>query len=194
MAQAWQTEQKNRTKHLILAAAAKLLRGQGMRGTSVAKLMQEAGLTVGGFYAHFRSKEALILEAFRAMMQKSAERIDALPTDPRERVKHFYSYYLSQEHRDSPETGCPIIPLVFEAGAGNAAFRKKFSEELEKTFKARAKQFQLDPESEKQMLVHFATLLGAQLLARATRGTKLSDQVLGATLKSMLEKTQRSGA
>lgn len=187
MAKAWQEERKEKTKAAILEAAARMLRGQGMRGTSVAKLMSEAGLTVGGFYAHFRSKEQLILESFRAMMAANTARLEALPPGRLQRVKLFVTWYLSREHRDTPETGCPILPLVYEAGSGSQDFRRKFAKEIEATFKTRTKQLDLSPgeESMDQVLATFSTLLGAQLLARATRGTPLSDQVLDAALKSL---------
>lgn len=184
MAQNWQNAQKEKTRQEILAAAATSLRKKGMRASSVAKVMKAAGLTVGGFYAHFRSKDHLVLESFRSLLQATGERIRAIPAEGR--WSRYLSYYLSTEHRDHPEQGCPILPLIFEASSASKEFRFEFTQELESALKQRAEDF--PTKTEEELLVAYSTMLGAQLLARASRGHPYSEKVLETVLRSMVGK------
>ena len=177
MGYAWQAEQKVETKARILRASSRLLFRRGLRGTSVSKLMKEAGLTVGGFYAHFRSKEELILESFRAMMKATQESLKRLP-EPGRRAT-FRAFYLSHRHRDEPESGCPVLALAFEAAGQSASFRRKFSAEMSLALKEREAILGVGL-SRPELLREYAALVGAQLLARATKGTELSDEILAA--------------
>jgi TetR/AcrR family transcriptional regulator, transcriptional repressor for nem operon len=177
MGKPWQKERKLHSRARIVGAASRLLFSRGLHGTSVGRLMKEAGLTVGGFYAHFRSKEELVLESFRAMLKATQESLQQLP-GPNRRAA-FRAIYLSDRHRDHPESGCPVLALAFETAGQSASFRRKFAAELGRTLTEREKIFG-SHEPRAEVLREYSLLIGAQLLARATAGTPLSDEVLHA--------------
>jgi len=177
MGQPWQKERKLQTRARIVGAASRLLFRRGLHGTSVGRLMKEAGLTVGGFYAHFRSKEELVLESFRAMLNATQESLRQLPGPNRQAA--FRALYLSDHHRDHPESGCPVLALAFETAGQSASFRRKFAAELNRALTERENIF-TGNEPRAKALREYSLLIGAQLLARATAGTPLSDEILQA--------------
>lgn len=174
------TLQKEQTRRTILEATQKLLFQGGFAEASVARLMKKAGLTVGGFYAHFRSKDDLLLEAFQSMLQGTLHRIEQLQGTPKEKKEYFRALYLSEKHRDSPELGCPIPAFLFETSKKSPQFRQKFSEILETSLSERAQLLGIPKEEEDQLLAEFCQWLGAQMLARAAKNSPLSDRILNA--------------
>lgn len=172
------TLQKQKSRASILASTEKLLFQGGFAEASVSKLMKKAGLTVGGFYAHFRSKDDLLLEAFRSMLQGTLHRIQELSGPPSEKKEQFRSLYLSDKHRDSPELGCPIPAFLFETSKKSPQFRQRFSEILEASLSERAELLGIPKEKEDQLLAEYCQWIGAQMLARATKNSPFSDRVL----------------
>ncbi|HEX5655904.1 MAG TPA: TetR/AcrR family transcriptional regulator, partial [Polyangiales bacterium] len=124
-------EQKERTHEGILASAAKLLRERGVAGARVADVMAGAGLTVGGFYAHFSSKEALVDETLRRTARELRTSLFAgLDQKPAEaRAEVVLKRYLSARHRDNPETGCPF-PAITSEIANEDVHRPVLAEQL----------------------------------------------------------------
>ncbi|MBS0475335.1 MAG: TetR/AcrR family transcriptional regulator, partial [Proteobacteria bacterium] len=122
------SEQKAATRARIVDLAAARLREEGLAGNAVHRLMRDAGLTHGGFYGHFASKEALDVAALDAAMAGHARLNAAIPDDlPRaERRKLVAARYLSRSHRDHPESGCPLAALLSEVPHGGAGFRAAF--------------------------------------------------------------------
>jgi TetR/AcrR family transcriptional regulator, transcriptional repressor for nem operon len=104
---------KEETRRKVVRAAASAVRAKGPEGIGVAEIMAEAGLTHGGFYAHFPSKEALIVaaieEAFSASARRFARLTDGLA--PSEALAAFVDTYVTPEHRAHPERGCPVATL-----------------------------------------------------------------------------------
>src|SRR5438067_11855338 len=109
-------EHKTRTRDRIVRNAARKLRGEGLSGPGVASVMKASGLTVGGFYKHFRSKDELLADAIAQGFSESSEKIcSSLQNVPREdRWKEIVRLYLSPGHCDSPGTGCPVAALAPE--------------------------------------------------------------------------------
>src|SRR6201994_5021308 len=111
-------DQKERTHETILESAANLLRSRGISGARVADVMQGAGLTVGGFYAHFASKEELVDETLRrtgaALRARLFSRLEEKPEAHRAEV--VLKRYLSPAHRDEQTLGCPLPAVVGEIG------------------------------------------------------------------------------
>src|SRR5258708_29962411 len=100
----------------VLEAATRLFREKGIDGIAVADLMKEAGLTHGGFYNHFESKEELAAAAFRAAFATAIERIERKAAEagehgPGEVFRHFVERYLARETRDAPAPSCPVATL-----------------------------------------------------------------------------------
>lgn len=175
-------ERKARSHEAILASAAKLLRERGIGGTSVAEVMAGAGLTVGGFYAHFASKEALIETALKnAMTELKATLVEGLEDlAPNERVALVLDRYLTAEHRDAPAKGCPL-PAV----AGELASREEpnFRVAMGEAFSLFVSELErLAPgslvERRNRAVGAAISMVGALVLARATRGSVLSDEIL----------------
>lgn len=125
-------EQKERTRATILESAARLVRERGIAGARVADVMQGAGLTVGGFYAHFVSKEALVDETLSktaaAMRKRLFLRLEEKPAADRANV--IVKRYLSAAHRDERDTGCPIPAVSAEVSMDAAAHRHVLAREL----------------------------------------------------------------
>src|SRR3990167_79260 len=104
---------KEETRRKVVRAAARAVRAKGPDGVGVAEVMAEAGLTHGGFYAHFPNKEALVVAAIEEAFGQSARRFGRM-TDglaPAEALAAFVDLYVTPEHRAHPERGCPVAGL-----------------------------------------------------------------------------------
>src|SRR5258708_18044310 len=104
---------KQETRARVLKVAAKALRQKGPDKLGVADVMRAAGLTHGGFYAHFPSKEAFLTESLNVVFAQSRERRNQLVEGlgPRGALSAYIDYYVSKSHRDNPASGCPIVAL-----------------------------------------------------------------------------------
>jgi TetR/AcrR family transcriptional repressor of nem operon len=177
-------EQKERTRQEILASAVKLLRERGIHGASVADVMRGAGLTVGGFYAHFASKEALVSDALReAIVEVRGRLLGGLDGKaPAERLEMVLRRYLSRAHRDEVDTGCPLPAVVSEIGTGHADVGAALSRELDEFAAALEELGGPITESPKTRagLGLVALMFGGLSLSRAVRGTPMSDEILSA--------------
>jgi len=107
---------KEETRAKVVKAAAKAVRAKGPEGVSVAEIMAEAGLTHGGFYAHFPNKEALVVSAIEEAFGQSARRFGKMTAglSPAEALAAFVDLYVTPEHRAHPERGCPVAGLSSE--------------------------------------------------------------------------------
>jgi len=175
-------EQKERTHEAILASASKLLRERGIAGTSVSDVMRGAGLTVGGFYAHFESKEALFAETLRRSFRELWRQLatSAQAERAKDRAVSVVRRYLSRAHRDTPEAGCPLPASVAEVARGDASLRTVLAEELSASADMLAKVFGGGSEARQRALGAMALMYGGLALARATKGAALSDELLKA--------------
>ncbi|MER6436998.1 MULTISPECIES: TetR/AcrR family transcriptional regulator [unclassified Streptomyces] len=162
----------------VVAAAARLFRERGVQGVSVADLMKAVGLTHGGFYKQFASKEALVTEAAeRAFVDRDAylAGLDEGHPDRADARRAMVEEYLSPEHRDEPGTGCPSAgfagALAQAAYEGNVTSQRTYAEGVRRFADWMA-------EGEDDGLLATCTLVGAILLARATSSTEMSDEIL----------------
>ncbi|BBH70875.1 TetR family transcriptional regulator [Actinoplanes sp. OR16] len=164
--------QQNRER--IVATAARLFREHGIAGVSVADVMAEAGLTHGGFYKHFASKDALVAEAVTKAFTDQATAARALGRDA------LLDAYLSPAHRDQAGTGCPSAGFGGDVAhaSGGGETRSAYAEGVE-AFAAH-----LGASGEPD-LATLSTMVGALILARATAGTDLSDRILAAARESL---------
>ncbi|MEO7112490.1 MAG: TetR/AcrR family transcriptional regulator [Polyangiaceae bacterium] len=178
-------EQKELSHETIIESAARLVREKGIAGAGVAQVMKGAGLTVGGFYAHFASKEALIDEALRRtgarMRDRLFEKIEEKPQADRAEV--LLKRYLSVGNRDQTMIGCPLPAVVGEIGATAPEHSEVLAEQIASLAKEMEKHLpeekgELTPKHLALGLV--ALMYGGLSFARAVRGTPLSDEVLKA--------------
>ncbi|MBA2816385.1 TetR/AcrR family transcriptional regulator [Candidatus Pantoea persica] len=173
---------KARTRQRILEEAARVMRECGTESIGVAALMKRVGLTHGGFYAHFDSREALVQVVIAEMFADSAQRMRSLwqQPDPAERLSTLIDYYLSETHRDCRAEGCPVPALVSEVGhlpeEAQAIFTQGVAAMLQRLSALLAELWQRDAETLASSLL--AEMVGALALARACPDKTLSAAML----------------
>jgi len=180
---------KEETRKKVLVAAARQLRARGPAGISVAEVMAEAGLTHGGFYAHFSSKDAqvgaAITHAFedrRARLRKAAES----QTDA-EYLTSFVDMYVSAAHRDRPERGCPITTLSNDLPRQGEPARAAFEDGVLHLIKAIASRLTVGAPEDRDALAGslVAEMAGAVTLARAVSDPDFSNDLLDQTRRAV---------
>ena len=174
------TDQKQETRRRIVDAAAEAIREQGLIGPSVSGVMGNAGLTVGGFYAHFENRDALMLEALSRMMAEHLDDLMAIApsTSAPERRQLAARYYLSRKHRDGEFARCPLPATLSEFGQLDPRYREALAAHLERWVAAFSEAG--SPASRSEGLAAIATLVGALALSRALGATAFSDELLAA--------------
>ncbi|HEY4031649.1 MAG TPA: TetR/AcrR family transcriptional regulator [Caulobacteraceae bacterium] len=163
------------TRQAIVAAAADHIRRNGIAGVSLSEVMAGAGLTHGGFYKHFRSREQLIVEALVAAGGAAAEYLGEVRAE--KGLDAALDCYLSPGHRDAATPTCPMAALGSEAARGSSDARNAAAAVIEEMIDTLA----VDPSSEEargEAMVDYATMIGAITLARILSGTPLSDEIL----------------
>jgi TetR/AcrR family transcriptional regulator, transcriptional repressor for nem operon len=183
-------EHKLETHARIVKRASVRLREKGAHGIGVADLMKDAGLTHGGFYAHFDSREALVIEAFSHAMDRSTERWCkvAEQTPPEQRMAAIVDAYLTPVHRDDPGHGCAIPTLGAEIARESPRTRKAFAAKLEEMIDALAAQIPDLPRkiARKQATAMIATMMGTLVMARVAGNGEFSEEILGSGREAVL--------
>lgn len=179
------SDRKSKTRERILEAACNALVQQGPVEPSVNDVMSAAGLTVGGFYAHFESKEALMLEAFRHLLGERramlAQADPSLGGDARRAL--VATFYLSRKHRDAThDLGCPLPNALGDMQRLPEAFRAALAEHIDLMTAQLAER----PEDIDKVLADLALMVGGLALARALGGTELSDRILRAAKSAVI--------
>lgn len=181
--------EKQQSHERILDAAARMIRKAGPNGVSIADLMKSANLTHGGFYGHFRSREALIHAAIERAMADGLNSFAALPTgDDPGSVASVASRYLSNRHRDDIAGGCAIAALATDVGRmEDGEAHELLGNHLEARFERMAAAMGGGTVAEDAAVTAWCTMIGAMVLSRVFRGTKRGDQILRLAQKSVLE-------
>ena len=179
------TAAKNRER--ILTSAARLFRENGIGATGVDAITEDAGLTHGGLYSQFGSKEAIAAEAIRFALARS-KRVwqRALERNPGKRaLPAIVDGYLSHAHRDAPGTGCVVAALGTDIARQPRRVRQAFTREIkdELEFLSRLMSNGDHSRSYEDAIVAFASMAGALILARAVNDEALSDLILKSTAK-----------
>ena len=174
-------EQVQQHRERILAAASHLFRERGFDGVSVADVMKAAGLTHGGFYGHFDSKDALIREALVYESPGRRRRTDA------ESAAEYADAYLSTSHRDNRGTGCPIAGVGSEAARASADIRAALTKAIRRQIDrfSAASPGTTPALRRRAAIAAYSAMVGAVVLARIVEDEELSKEVLGATRKSI---------
>jgi TetR/AcrR family transcriptional repressor of nem operon len=178
---------KEATHERIVDAAARGIRRSGYSGTGVADIMKDAGLTHGGFYAHFESREAMLAEAAdRAGAESLAtlERI-ASSAEPGKGLEALMRAYLSKEHLEGVEIGCPMAAVGSEVPRQAPEVRRAATRRIKESIDLVARQLPDwgKPGAHEKALATLSTMVGALVLARAVEDPKLSDAIRAAALK-----------
>ncbi|MGY3590067.1 TetR/AcrR family transcriptional repressor of nem operon [Bradyrhizobium sp. USDA 4341] len=183
-------EHKQETHARIVKKAATRLREKGAHGIGVADLMKDAGLTHGGFYAHFDSREALVIEAFNYAMDRANERWRKVTAEvpPEKRLATIVDGYLSAVHRDDPGQGCAVPALGAEIARESLKTRKAFALKLDQMIDMITDQIQDVPRktARKQAMATLATMLGTIVMSRIAGNGEMSDEILSAGREAVL--------
>jgi TetR/AcrR family transcriptional regulator, transcriptional repressor for nem operon len=176
-----------KTRQRIVEVASEAIRTKGIEATGVAEIMAAAGLTHGGFYRHFDSKEDLVREAV-ALSRKDylAGTLSAAAQGPEALLKHFQEY-VTLEHRDDPASGCPLAANGSELVRSDAKTRHNATEALRLWFEKAAPYMRAPDDAGKtQLAINLVTnMIGALTMSRMVDDPVLSDQILEATRRQI---------
>ena len=173
--------QKTKTHKRIVSIASKRFREKGLAGLGIAELMKEAGLTVGGFYKHFDSRDDLVAEAVSSAFGGWKRRVDAAKAGgPSVSLAKVIDEYLNETHRDNPGSGCAFSALAPEIARSDKRTRSLTSEQVQSDVQLIAT---LLPGSDKRAarsraILIVSALVGAMSLARAVSDEALSREIL----------------
>ena len=177
--------QKRETHDRILSSASSIARREGLRAASVPRVMSGAGLTVGGFYAHFDSKNSMDVEVIRIMLGSLPRWLSGLDDwSGLAWAQRAMGRYLSAAHRDNPD-GCAYPAVLSEIASARPNVRQAFAEAFEQRVKAFEAQVpRVEGVSQRERaLATLALAMGGLLLARASAGHPVSDELLAACKK-----------
>ncbi|WP_422844633.1 TetR/AcrR family transcriptional regulator [Acidovorax sp. M2(2025)] len=184
-------EQMAENRERILDAAAQLFREKGFDGIGVADLMKSAGLTHGGFYGHFASKDELMAQASARALQRLQAAWSAIAREAaahgQEPLAAIEAAYLSPRHRDAPGQGCLLAALGSDTARQGPAVRRAVTEGVRAQVDGLAGLVPGRTKAAKRQraLADYASLVGAMVLARAVDDPALSDEILHAAAAAL---------
>jgi AcrR family transcriptional regulator len=184
----YRSDQKQATRQRILETAGRRFKRDGIDGSGVATLMADAGLTNGAFYAHFSSKDDLVAATIGEQLARQCEDFGAMAAKPGG-VDAIVRLYLSQDHRDHPDAGCPSAALLDEIGRSTAAAKQSYTDGLLAVIDAIAAAVApRDPHSARATVLDtFAMMVGAVQLSRAVSDPVLAKEILDNAAAKVLE-------
>ena len=188
----YDAEHKQKTRERVLKAAARAIRADGPHKIGVAAVMAEAGLTHGGFYAHFGSKDDFVAAAVGQMFAEGRSRLDRAMDGrtPGQGLATYVDFYLSAGHRDTRTAGCPLPFLSADAPRLAAPSRERFAQGVvdltDRLAQILAQLGRADPEETAGSML--SEMVGAVALARAEPDPTRSDAILERTRASLVRR------
>lgn len=188
----YSNDHKAGTRQRVLKEAAREIRAKGPDGVAVAGVMARAGLTHGGFYAHFESKDAMIADAIGTMFEDARDRADTIDQggDPRAALRAYVDFYLSPAHRDHRDRGCPLPTLSGDLARSSDGQRARFGQGVEGLTMRLAKALgaigATDPHGEGTAML--AQMVGAVALSRAVADPIQSDAILAGARAALISR------
>jgi TetR/AcrR family transcriptional regulator, transcriptional repressor for nem operon len=188
----YDTEHKQKTRTKVLQAAAKAIRADGPHRVAVAGVMADAGLTHGGFYAHFASKDELVAAAIEHMFDETRARAqhEMEGRGPAEGLVAYIDFYLSRKHRDARDSGCPMAALASDLPRLDEPVREQFAAGASRLTTTLSEKLaalgHVNVDAEARSMV--AELIGALSLARIEPDSKRSDAILSASRHQLKER------
>jgi TetR/AcrR family transcriptional repressor of nem operon len=186
----YRPEHKAEIHRKIVKDASRRVRAEGITGAAVSAVMRDAGLTHGGFYKHFGSKDELLMESLGEAFQDVADRLAhaAEQSKPEIAWKAIVKTYLSLEYCDHVEYGCPLPALAPELARADKAMRPKIFEELKK-YRSRMIPFmpgRRTVDKERAFFSIFSTMVGAIEIARMLPEAAMREKVLASARDLLL--------
>jgi TetR/AcrR family transcriptional repressor of nem operon len=170
----------------VVAAAARMMRERGIEASSVADMMGAAGMTHGGFYKHFRSKEGLTREAVRFAFDDVVQRFDRRQAESgvEAAVRAYVDEYLSARHLAEPGLGCPVAALGADAGRQSDALGAEFAAGAEKLI-ARIGAGKATPAARARAIRVLTQLVGTVVAARSVGPGQMREEILAACARDL---------
>ncbi|MGW9025277.1 TetR/AcrR family transcriptional regulator [Streptomyces sp. NPDC055722] len=166
------------SRERVLQVTARRICEEGLTRPGVADLMKEGGLTHGGFYKHFTSRDDLITQAaVLALEEGSAKMERAARTNEQEPRTGLIDSYLAKQHRDAPGTGCALVTLA-AAGRGDQGLQEAYERQVRTYLDLIARLDDGSEEARAEAMLTLSALVGAMLMARAVADPALSDELL----------------
>lgn len=180
----YSTDHKEKTRAAIVDAAAERIRSGGFDALGVASIMAEAGLTHGGFYAHFASRDALLAAAVTRLFEKACETVGYFESKYGDAaLEKYVDFYLSPRHRDDQEHGCPIPALAGDAQRAAPQVKAAFETGLDKLAERLG---QMIPKGgKKAALALYGEMVGVLSVSRTMGDAKQSGELLAAKRKAI---------
>jgi TetR/AcrR family transcriptional repressor of nem operon len=172
-------KEKAASHERIVAIAAARIRESGTEQPGVAEIMRAAGLTHGGFYKHFGSREELIVEAVERALTDSESKVPELTAGVEDPLAAFADAYLSPAHRDEPATGCGVVALGTDMPRVGGQAQEAYRAQVERYLAHLEQLLEGDEEAtRRRATVTLSAMVGAVMLARALGPTERSDEIL----------------
>src|ERR1700726_82224 len=190
--------QKAKTHERIIKLASKRFREEGFAGIGIAELMKEAGLTVGGFYKHFKSRDDLVAESVGSALGFWKRQVDAAASGaPPVTYESLVDDYLSEAHRNYPGTGCPVGALAGDIGRSGKRTRALVTAQIRDDISLLANLIRGTNEEDKntarsQAILTYCALVGAIGVARAVSDEQYSREILKTLAVSLKRQTHAS--
>jgi TetR/AcrR family transcriptional regulator, transcriptional repressor for nem operon len=172
-------EDKAASHERIVATAAARIRESGTEQPGVAEIMHAAGLTHGGFYKHFGSRDELIVEAVEHAMSETESRVHELSAAAEDPLAAWADTYLAIEHRDDPATGCAVAALATDIQRVGGPAQEAYRAQVDRYLAFLQQLLEGDDETtRRRATLTLSAMVGAMLLARALGPTPRSDEIL----------------
>jgi TetR/AcrR family transcriptional regulator, transcriptional repressor for nem operon len=174
-------KEKEKSHRQIVKIAAARMRESGTDGPGVAEIMAAAGLTHGGFYKHFDSRDDLVAEAVEAAIAEGEVGYREATAGAADPLAAFVDWYLSDNHRDNPGSGCAVVALGADAAHGSEPLRAAYADQVRGFVKTLAQLRDASGDAEadrRRATTAMSALVGALLTARAVDDPQLSEQIL----------------
>ncbi|SMC94019.1 TetR/AcrR family transcriptional regulator [Rhizobium sp. RU36D] len=184
-------EKAEENRQQVIETSSRLFREKGFDGVGVSTLMQAAGLTHGGFYKQFESKDDLIAKATKAALDQTAQRMSSLlGTDKRASLEKVVGLYLSDQHRNGVAEGCAFAALGPDVARHGPKARRVMQRGIKDQLALLESLVETEGEGSgrEEAIATMATMVGALVLARAVEDTALSSEILEAAAHSILQK------
>ena len=182
-------DHKAKTHQRIIEEAALRFRRDGVGATGLQPLMKALGLTHGGFYAHFKSKDDLVETALQHAVQELSSSTEALAKDAEAPLPHFIASYLSSAHRANPGAGCPLPTMSAELGQRGEP--STTTDAMVRNRLALIESNLSGDDADDESVLVLSAMVGALLLSRSVKDPELSDRLLKTTRRLLIEQAQK---
>ena len=171
-------EDKAASHERIVEVASARMRESGTQGPGVAEIMSAAGLTHGGFYKHFASRDDLVVEALAKAFADTRTATESLTKDSADPLAAFVDSYASIAHCENPATGCALVALGADVSRGDDRLRAVYREQVERYLADLEQLLGPGDDARHRAVVALSSLIGSVLVARAVDDEALAEEIL----------------